>query len=269
MSDEAKRTKAVELKLDLETAADFADYLAARGRSQQALQTYAAVLSLNPHAEAVRRRYAELLFHVNDARSPPGTVGRGGMLLSLLAMDVVTEAIEAAYFDNLERLLTRRDRLPMPGSLVLALGSGRCGSTSLARALADVENVCATHENPPVLHWSPTPDQLRIHRKRFAMLLDRYSLVFDSAHWWLNAADRMIEAFDGVKMIGLIRDPDDSSRSREAGVIRSIIGLTTTGRFGSRPCGTGSTRLTTPVSMVSKRRMRSVRTNCPRASTGW
>ncbi len=213
MSDDAKRTKAVEVKLDPETAADLADFLVARGKTRQALQTYSAVLSLDPHVEAVRRRYAELLLRANDARAPPGTVERGGMLLSLMAMDVVTDAIEAAYFENLERLLNGHDHRAAPGALVLGLGSGRCGSTSLARALAGVANVCATHENPPMLHWSPTADQLRVHGRRFRMLLDRFGLVFDSAHWWLNAADRMTEEFGDVKMIGLVRDPDACARS--------------------------------------------------------
>lgn len=213
MSDGAKRSKAVEVKLNLETAADLAEFLVVRGKPQQALQTYAAILKLDPHIDAVRWRYAELLFQVNEPCSPLGTIERGHMLLSLMAMDVLIEAIESAYFANLERLLNGRERRASTGTLVLGLGSGRCGSTSLARVLAGVENVCATHENPPMLHWSPTADQLRVHVRRFRMLLDRFGLVFDSAHWWLNAADRMTEEFDGVKMIGLIRDPGDCARS--------------------------------------------------------
>lgn len=213
MSEDTKPTKAVNVKLDLETAADLADFFVARGKPRQALQTYSAILSLDPHAEGVRRQYAELLFRVNGDRSPSGTIERGQMLLGLMGLDVLTEAIESAYFENLERLLNGRDRLAAPGTLVLGLGSGRCGSTSLARSLASVENVCATHENPPMVHWRPTPEQLRVHCKRFRMLLAHFGLVFDSAHWWLNAMDHMTAEFGGLKMIGLVRDPDACARS--------------------------------------------------------
>ena len=213
MSEKAKRTKAVDVKLDLETAADLAAFFVARGKPQHALQTYASILKLDPHLEAVRRRYAELLFRVNDAQLASGTIERGRMLLGLMGLDVLTEAIESAYFENLERLLNGRDRLAAPGTLVLGLGSGRCGSTSLARALASVETVCATHENPPMVHWQPTPGQLRVHCKRFRMLLAHFGLVFDSAHWWLNAVDPMTAEFGDMKMIGLVRDPDACARS--------------------------------------------------------
>jgi hypothetical protein len=178
MPEKVKRTKAVDVKLDLETAADLADFFVAREKPQQALQTYA-----------------------------------GRMLLSLMDMDVLPEAIASAYFENLERLLDERTRLATPGTLVLGLGSGRCGSTSLARALAGAEGVCATHENPPMVHWRPTSEQLGAHCKRFRLLLAHFEVVFDSAHWWLNAVDHMAGEFDSMKMIALMRDPDACARS--------------------------------------------------------
>lgn len=213
MSEKAKRTKAVDVKLDLETAADLADFFVARGKPQQALQTYAAVLKLDPHLEAVRRRYAELLFRINDAQSALGTIERGRMLLSLMGLDVLTDDIESAYFGNLGRLLNGRERRATPGTLVLGLGSGRCGSTSLARALAGAEGVCATHENPPMVPWRPTSEQLGAHCKRFRLLLAHFEVVFDSAHWWLNAVDHMAGEFDRMKLIALMRDPDACARS--------------------------------------------------------
>lgn len=213
MSEEAKRAKTVDIKLDLESAADLADFFAAREKPQQALQTYAAILKLDPHRDAVRRRYAELLFQLNEPRSPRGTVDRGRMLLGLMGMDILTAAFESAYFENLEQLLSGRSRLAQPGTLVLGLGSGRCGSTSLARAMSGIETICATHENPPVVHWRPTSEQLRLHCKRFRLLLAHYPLVFDSAHWWLNTLDHMAAEFDGLKMIGLMRDADACARS--------------------------------------------------------
>ncbi len=205
--------KSIDVKLDLETAADMADFFAARGKPQPALQTYSAILSLDPHAQDLRRRYAELYFRVHGGRSAPGTVERSRMLLSLLALDVLTDEIETEYFETLEQLLSRREPRAQPGTLVLGLGSGRCGSTTLAHAIAGVEGACATHENPPLVHWQPTPEQLRFHNKRFRLLRERFELVFDSAHWWLNAAEPLAAQFDDVKMIALVRDPDACARS--------------------------------------------------------
>ena len=199
--------------MDLATAADVADFFAAKGRPQDAMQAYEGILDLNPHIADFRRRYVELGFKINDPIIPLGTMERGQMLLRLMAWDVASPEIEAAYFENLELLLKDRPPRPTPGTLVLGLGSGRSGSTSLAGALAGIENVRATHENPPRMHWPPTPDQIALHIRRFRLLLDRYDLVFDSAHWWLNAAKALNDAFDGMKMIALVRDPDACAAS--------------------------------------------------------
>ena len=56
MSEGAKGPKTVDVKLDLATAAELADFFAARGKPDNALQTYAAVLKLDPHIDDVRRR---------------------------------------------------------------------------------------------------------------------------------------------------------------------------------------------------------------------
>lgn len=205
--------KSIDVKLDLETAADMADFFAARGKPQPALQTYSAILKLDPHFETARRRYAELLLRVNGQRTPPGSLERGRMLLSLLGLDVLTDEIETEYFGNLEQLLSQREARPRPGTLVLGLGSGRCGSTSLAHAIAGVEGACATHENPPLVHWQPTSEQLRFHGKRFRLLRERFELVFDSAHWWLNAVEPLAAQFDDLKMIALLREPEACARS--------------------------------------------------------
>ena len=76
-----------------------------------------------------------------------------------------------------------------------------------------------------MMHWPPTSDQLRVHVKRFRLLLAHFELVFDSAHWWLKAAERLNGEFDRMKMIALVRDPDACAQSflERKGIGRNAI----------------------------------------------
>lgn len=65
---------------------------------------------------------------------------------------------------------------------------------------------CCTHENPPLIFWSPQPEQLAFHFRRFAMLTQYYRLVADTAHWWINHTDELMRQFPSVKFVGLVRD---------------------------------------------------------------
>ncbi len=213
MNETQSPPRTVDVRLDPETAVDLAEYFLARNKGAQALQTLRAVLSVAPRHEAAKRRFAELHLALAERQFPPGSEPRGRLLLGLLGFDILTEPVETAYLAHLEARLAGRERLAAPGTLVLGLGSGRSGSTSLAALLAGAEGACATHENTPLVHWAPNSGQIRLHRKRFALLLERYPLVFDAAHWWLNAAEPMIEAFETVKLVALAREPEACARS--------------------------------------------------------
>lgn len=213
MTETPRPARTVDVRLDPATAVDLAEYFLARNKGAQALQTLRAVLSAAPHHEAAKRRFAELHLALAERQFPPGSERRGQLLLGLMGFDILNEAVEKAYLEDLEARLAGLERLKAPGALVLGLGSGRSGSTSLAALLAGAEAARATHENPPLVHWTPAPAQLRLHQKRFALLLERHPLVFDAAHWWLNAAGPMIEAFETVKLIALEREPEACARS--------------------------------------------------------
>ena len=124
-----------------------------------------------------------------------------------------TEALAREYFSNLEIVLSDKPRLEAPGQLLIGLGPGRCGSTSLSAMLGTVANSCCTHETPPPISWKPEREQIDFHVRRFRTLTNYYSLVSDVSHWWLNAADRVFGEFPEAKAIGLIRDPDDCAKS--------------------------------------------------------
>ena len=133
--------------------------------------------------------------------------------LAIIGDSYPTEKLAAEYFSNLEILLGGMRRLESPGQLVIGLGPGRCGSTSLASMLGTVANSCCTHETPPLIFWNPQSEQVNFHIKRFRMLVNCYSLVADVSHWWLNSIERIFDQFPEAKVIGLIRDHDECAMS--------------------------------------------------------
>jgi hypothetical protein len=121
--------------------------------------------------------------------------------------------VSDAYFENLEVLLSRRQPLEHYGKVILGIGTGRCGSTSLTAAFRAVENALATHETPPMIFWEPQPEQVGFHMKRLDILARYYPVVFDASHWWLNVIDIFFKRFSTGKVVGLYRDTESCVRS--------------------------------------------------------
>jgi hypothetical protein len=161
------------------------------------------------HCELIANRLLSEM-HNEPRKGPLETCQR---LLAIIAVSYPTESLAGEYFSNLELVLGSLPRLPNPGQLVIGMGPGRCGSSSLAAMLGTVTNSCCTHESPPLVFWNPQREQIVFHIKRFRMLTDRYSLVADVSHWWLNSIEPVADQFPEVKVIGLVRDPDDCAMS--------------------------------------------------------
>ncbi len=130
--------------------------------------------------------------HTEPARGPLEPCQR---ILAIIQEWYPTEKLAAEYFSNLEILLAGKRRLETPGQLVIGLGTGRCGSTSLAAMLGTVKNSCCTHESPPLIFWTPQSEQVAFHIKRFRILANYYSLVADVSHWWLNSIEQVSDQF--------------------------------------------------------------------------
>ena len=160
-------------------------------------------------AEAIGKRWLADL----GPRFPRGSILRGRYLLRLILAFGASEAVCDAYFQNLAELLAPRRKLAAQGRLVIGLGSGRCGSTTLTHLITTLGNVCATHENPPMLYWSPEARQIATHLRRFALLRQYFPLVFDAAHWWLNAVPELVAAFPEVRFVGLVREEEATVHS--------------------------------------------------------
>ena len=160
-----------------------------------------------------REKLAATLFLRYGNQGSIGTLARSHLILRILLRTYPTRAWSAAYFENLNHLLSKREKLPSPGQLVLGLGTGRCGSTSLTALMATVDGSVCTHENPPMIFWDPQDEQVAFHVRRFALLRQYCSLVFDAAHWWLNVTDKLFAMFPDAKVVGLYRDLEPCVRS--------------------------------------------------------
>jgi hypothetical protein len=163
--------------------------------------------------KAPQEYLSEALLKICAGQHPVGSVARSRAILEILWETLPTAAMRTAYFENLERMLEKQPDIPAPGQIVLGLGAGRCGSTSLTALMASVEGSCSTHENPPAIYWEPMEEQIQFHIARLKLLANFFPLVFDAAHWWLNPLETFFSHFPEAKVIGLHRDEDACVRS--------------------------------------------------------
>lgn len=178
-----------------------------------AAHRWAAQRSADPYDRMAREALARVLFELQSDRFPLGSVQRGQHLLSIMGDAYPIAALRDAYFANLDQVLQDLPERQAPGQVVLGLGSGRCGSTSLTSLVSTVAQSCCTHENPPLVYWPPLADQLDFHLRRFEVLSRFFALVFDASHWWLNAVDAFLARFPGGKLIALHREIEACARS--------------------------------------------------------
>lgn len=172
-----------------------------------------ATLNYDPYDKQAREYNAGILLDEMSKESDRGAIRTCQRILAIMEISYPTKTLVAEYFNNLAIVLSGMRRLESPGQLVIGLGPGRCGSTSLAAMLGTVPNSFCTHETPPPIFWEPQSEQVDFHITRFRMLTNYYSLVADVSHWWLNSIERVFDQFPKAKVIGLIRDHDECAMS--------------------------------------------------------
>lgn len=206
----------VYVEFDAATAATVADCLEKQGLIKPAISVWQRLCMSAPYDRRARQRLGDLLLH-ELAELPPafahGTIARSRVILDMITRSMPTEKLRQAYFDNLTAVLEQRTKRAKPGEVVLGVGSGRSGSTTLAAAIGTVPEACATHENPPLINWEPMEEQLRFHFDRMRQLADYYAIVFDASHSWLTSLGRFLAEFPGGKVIGLWRETPACVRS--------------------------------------------------------
>ena len=90
--------------------------------------------------------------------------------------------------------------------IVIGLGSGRCGTMSLAGLLNKQPCSMVTHENL-TMPWNRNPD---IHELRFKSLLSRDAdLTGDVGYYWIIYVEDLLEVRSDTKFICLKRDREE------------------------------------------------------------
>lgn len=202
-----------QLEVDVATAAQLAAQFEATGQKGAAANVWKELCRAFPYDRAAREKLADLIFDLRQSEHPQGTLDRSRFLSNATSKGFPTKKLRDAYFENLEQLLKSRTKRSRPGAVVLGLGTGRCGSTSLTAAFAGVDGACSTHENHPIIYWEPQEEQVRFHFDRMRLLADYHSVVFDAAHWWLNVLGRFFAEFPEGKVVGLARDTETCVQS--------------------------------------------------------
>jgi hypothetical protein len=173
-----------------------------------------SILGYDPYDRKACQEIANtLLKEMHDNPCKKGPLETCQRVIKIIGISYPTEKLAIEYFSNLELLLGCMRPLDKPGQLVIGLGPGRCGSTSLAAMLGTVANSCCTHESPPPIFWNPQKEQIDFHIRRFRMLTRFFSLVSDVSHWWLNSIEQICEQFPETRIVGLIRDQDECAMS--------------------------------------------------------
>ena len=167
----------------------------------------------DPYDRSVRETLADREFAPYRGEPAPGTIARGRLLLDIIQETYPTGELTRAYFENLESLLRYRRPLRTRGRVAIGIGSGRTGSTSLAAMLATIAKSCCTHENPPLISWTPEPEEIEFHLRRFRMLAAYHPLVADISHWWINVIDRCFAEFPEARVIGTFRSVESCAGS--------------------------------------------------------
>jgi hypothetical protein len=159
----------------------------------------------DPYDRTAREDLAERMFAPYRGEAAPGTIERSRLILDIIQETFPTAELTKAYFANLDLLLRCRQPLRTRGRIVLGIGSGRSGSTSLAAMLATIGGSCCTHENPPLISWKPEPEELELQVGRFDRLARYHPLVADVSHWWLNVIGRFFGEFPEARVVGTFR----------------------------------------------------------------
>jgi hypothetical protein len=169
--------------------------------------------NFHPYDLGRRSQSANEVLEKHLASFLPASLERALLLLTILHYLYPTEQVASAYFDNLQGLLQECEPLDREGTVVLGIGTGRCGSTSLAVAFQEMDNALATHETPPMIFWQPQPEQVAFHLRRLEWLCRYYRVVFDASHWWLEVMPAFLERFPGGKVVGLHREMESCVNS--------------------------------------------------------
>ncbi|KZN36352.1 hypothetical protein N480_17910 [Pseudoalteromonas luteoviolacea S2607] len=110
----------------------------------------------------------------------------------------------AKFEAYLENSRPKRETL---GQIVIVIGTGRCGSTSITDALKmALPDSLMSHERPPLIHWNNADKRIEFHIEFMRIARRYYAYVGDVSHWWLPHLNIVENALGSIKVIFLKRE---------------------------------------------------------------
>lgn len=98
-----------------------------------------------------------------------------------------------------------------PTTILIGCGTGRCGSTSLARLVGASAGAHCTHERRPLMPWVFS-QELFDERVRYFSGAPT-SIIGDVAYYYLPYLDRLLDALPAARVICMRRDREQMIRS--------------------------------------------------------
>ena len=98
-------------------------------------------------------------------------------------------------------------------ALIIGIGTGRCGSTTLTTLLRNQADCYCAHEHPPRLIWGERGGRIAFHHNRFDLLSTGYDFVGDVSHWWLPHIEYLLNFYPRSRVVVLKRDRQATIKS--------------------------------------------------------
>ena len=209
----ARRMAKTALSAWIEAPVRFAFGLRRLGLQRLEEELLEKVYASSPYDLALGARLADLVFDDHQGEFPLGSRERALFLLQTMDISFASRRVIEAYFENLEAMLQRKERLETPGMVVLGLGSGRSGSMTMASLLGTIAAAKSTHENPVPIFWDPHPQQVEFHLRRLRLLSAYFPVVADCSVWWINLMETVSQALPTTRAIGVYRETEACVRS--------------------------------------------------------
>jgi hypothetical protein len=213
LSSATRRMGKTALSAWVEAPTRFAFGLRRVGLQRLAQHALEKIYSASPYDLPLGAILADLVFDNHQSEFPLGSRERAFFLLETMNISFASRRVIEAYFENLEAMLQRQERLGTPGMVVLGLSTGRAGSTTMASLLGTIAGAKSTHENPVPVFWDPHPQQVEFHLRRFRLLSAFFPVVADCSGWWINLLETVSQALPTTKAIGVYRETEACVRS--------------------------------------------------------
>lgn len=97
--------------------------------------------------------------------------------------------------------------------LVLGIGSGRCGTLSLARLLDAQPAAVVTHERRPLMPWSSSDSQSLVSERIASFRRNTADIVGDVASYYLPYIEESIRQVPSIRIVALKRDCEEVVKS--------------------------------------------------------